>query len=114
MEFIDLHISTKTRLTQLGPHARSLSGAINLMTAHKSKGLEFPHVFVIGAIDSAWGEKVRSRSRRVIRYPANLQLQASGRYLRRATSVVFCGDDSRQNHIDHDSILKPMILAATR
>ena len=47
------------------------------MTAHKSKGLEFPHVFVVGAIDSAWGEKVRSRSR-LIRYPANLQLQPAG------------------------------------
>ena len=77
MEFIDLHISTKTRLTQIRTHASSLSGAINLMTAHKSKGLEFPHVFVIGAIDSAWGEKVRSRSR-AIRYPANLQLQPAG------------------------------------
>ncbi len=77
LEFIDLHVSTKTRLTQIRTHASSLSGAINLMTAHKSKGLEFPHVFVIGAIDSAWGEKVRSRSR-AIRYPANLQLQPAG------------------------------------
>ena len=77
LEFIDLHISTKTRLTQIRTHASSLSGAINLMTAHKSKGLEFPHVFVIGAIDSAWGEKVRTRSR-AIRYTANLQLQPAG------------------------------------
>ena len=77
LEFIDLHISTKTRLTQIRTHASSLSGAINLMTAHKSKGLEFPHVFVIGVIDSAWGEKVRTRSR-AIRYPANLQLQPAG------------------------------------
>lgn len=77
LEFIDLHRSTKTRLTHIRPQASALSGAINLMTAHKSKGLEFPHVFVIGAIDSAWGEKVRSRSR-LIRYPANLQLQPAG------------------------------------
>ena len=77
LEFIDLHISTKTRLTQIWPHASSIRGAINLMTAHKSKGLEFPHVFVVGAIDSAWGEKVRTRSR-LIRYPANLQLQPAG------------------------------------
>ena len=77
LEFIDLHISTKTRLTQIRTHASSLSGAINLMTAHKSKGLEFPHVFVIEAIDSAWGEKVRTRNR-AIRYPANLQLQPAG------------------------------------
>ena len=77
LEFIDLHRSTKTRLTHIHPQASALGGAINLMTAHKSKGLEFPHVFVIGAIDSAWGEKVRSRSR-LIRYPANLQLQPAG------------------------------------
>ena len=77
LEFIDLHRSTKTRLTHIRPQASAIGGAINLMTAHKSKGLEFPHVFVIGAIDSAWGEKVRSRSR-LIRYPANLQLQPAG------------------------------------
>ena len=77
LEFIDLHRSTKTRLTHIRPQASALGGAINLMTAHKSKGLEFPHVFVIGTIDSAWGEKVRSRSR-LIRYPANLQLQSAG------------------------------------
>ena len=77
LEFIDLHRSTKTRLTHIRPQASALGGAINLMTAHKSKGLEFPHVFVIGAVDSAWGEKVRSRSR-LIRYPANLQLQPAG------------------------------------
>lgn len=77
LEFIDLHRSTKTRLTHIRPQASALGGAINLMTAHKAKGLEFPHVFVIGAIDSAWGEKVRSRSR-LIRYPANLQLQPAG------------------------------------
>ncbi len=77
LEFIDLYISTKTRLTQIRPHASSIRGAINLMTAHKSKGLEFPHVFVVGTIDSAWGEKVRTRSR-LIRYPANLQLQPAG------------------------------------
>ena len=77
LEFIDLHRSTKTRLTHIRPQTSALGGAINLMTAHKSKGLEFPHVFVIGAIDSAWGEKVRSRSR-LIRYPANLQLQPAG------------------------------------
>ena len=77
IEFIDLHRSTNTRLTSIRPAADSEAGAINLMTAHKAKGLEFPHVFIIGAIDGAWGEKVRTRSR-LIRYPANLQLQPAG------------------------------------
>ena len=47
------------------------------MTAHKSKGLEFDHVFVVGAIDSVWGERVRSRNR-LIGYPENLQLAPAG------------------------------------
>jgi DNA helicase-2/ATP-dependent DNA helicase PcrA len=47
------------------------------MTAHKSKGLEFDTVYIVGAIDSAWGERVRTKSR-LISYPENLQLAPSG------------------------------------
>lgn len=75
--FIDLYRSMNARLTSQRPAATTPTNAVNLMTAHKSKGLEFPHVFVIGAIDGAWGEKVRERSR-LIRYPANLPLAPAG------------------------------------
>ncbi len=47
--------------------------AVNLMSAHKSKGLEFDTVYVINSIDSMWGERVRSRSR-LIGYPENLTI----------------------------------------
>jgi DNA helicase-2/ATP-dependent DNA helicase PcrA len=47
------------------------------MTAHKSKGLEFDHVYVMGAVDTSWGEQVRTRSRN-ISYPENLPLMPSG------------------------------------
>ena len=47
--------------------------AINLMSAHKSKGLEFDTVYVINSIDSMWGERVRSRSR-LIGYSENLAI----------------------------------------
>ena len=77
IEFIDLHRTMNARITTTRPSADTATGAINLMSAHKAKGLEFPHVFVIGAIDSAWGERVRSRSR-LIRYPANLPLEPAG------------------------------------
>lgn len=77
LEFIDLNRAAKTRITSVRSNSETKNGAINLMTAHKSKGLEFDHVFVISAVDSAWGEKVRVRSRG-IRYPANLQLQPAG------------------------------------
>lgn len=77
VNFIDLYRSMNARLTSQRSAATTPTDAINLMTAHKSKGLEFPHVFVIGAIDGAWGEKVRERSR-LIRYPANLPLAPAG------------------------------------
>jgi len=51
--------------------------AINLMTAHKSKGLEFNTVYIINAIDSVWGERARSRNR-LIGYPENLPLAPAG------------------------------------
>jgi DNA helicase-2/ATP-dependent DNA helicase PcrA len=47
------------------------------MTAHASKGLEFDTVFITGAVEQAWGEKVRGRSR-MISYPENLQLSPAG------------------------------------
>mgnify|MGYP000040393289 FL=1 len=77
IQFIDLHRSLGTRITTNRAQASHLTGAITLMSAHKAKGLEFPHVYIIGATDGAWGEKARSRSR-LIRYPANLQLAPAG------------------------------------
>ncbi|NTW62372.1 hypothetical protein HGB25_03115 [Candidatus Saccharibacteria bacterium] len=51
--------------------------AINVMTAHKSKGLEFNTVYVTNAVDTVWGERARSRNR-LINYPENLPLAPAG------------------------------------
>lgn len=77
IEFVDLTTSLGARITVVRQRADHQAGAIHLMSAHKAKGLEFPHVFVIGATDSAWGEKARGKSR-LIRYPANLPLAPAG------------------------------------
>lgn len=37
--------------------AKAKSGSVRLMTAHKSKGLEFDYVFIMGAYDGHWGNK---------------------------------------------------------
>lgn len=47
------------------------SNNVQLMTAHGSKGLEFPTVFVIDAESEQWGGKSRSRSGN-LSYPANM------------------------------------------
>lgn len=77
LEFIRLHRQLGSTITSVRPRTRQVDSAVNLMTAHKSKGLEFDTVYVIGAVDSAWGERVRSRSR-LISYPENLPLAPSG------------------------------------
>lgn len=77
IEFIDLHRQLGSMITSVRPHSDMVDAAVNLMTAHKSKGQEFEYVYIVGAIDTAWGERVRSRSR-LISYPENLPIKSSG------------------------------------
>jgi len=77
LDFLQLHRQLGSTITSVRPRTNHLTGAINLMTAHKSKGLEFNHVYITGAIDTAWGEKVRARPR-LIGYPENLPLAPAG------------------------------------
>ena len=50
---------------------------IELLTAHRSKGLEFDSVYVVGLTDTVWGEAARSRGK-LISYPHNLPIGISG------------------------------------
>jgi len=51
--------------------------AVNIMTAHKSKGLEFDTIYVINAVDTVWGQRARNRNR-LINYTENLPLAPAG------------------------------------
>ena len=42
------------------------TGKVHLMTAHRSKGLEFDHVYIINAFDTHWGNK---KSRELLKLP---------------------------------------------
>ncbi len=76
IQFVESYQQTGAILTSI--HRPSLDdSAVQLMTAHKSKGLEFDTVYITGAIDSMWGERVRTRSR-LIGYPENLPLATAG------------------------------------
>lgn len=77
LDFLYLQRKSGGTITSIQPAMENSSHAINLMTAHKAKGLEFDRVYIIGATDSTWGEKARSRSR-LINYPENLPLSPVG------------------------------------
>lgn len=51
--------------------------SVALLTAHKSKGLEYDEVYVIDMADSIWGETSRSRSS-MISFPSNMPLAPAG------------------------------------
>lgn len=76
IEFIELHRSIGSGITSVSAGVVERN-AVRLMTAHGSKGLEFDTVYIVGAIDSIWGERARSRNR-LISYPENLQLAPGG------------------------------------
>ena len=76
IDFIDLNRKIGATISSVR-RATVSNDSINVMTAHKSKGLEFGTVFITNAVDSVWGEHARSRNR-LINYPENLPLAPAG------------------------------------
>ncbi len=76
IDFISLNRKIGSTISSIRQPIQT-DNSVNIMTAHKSKGLEFDTVYVINAVDTAWGEHARSRSR-LINYPENLPLSPVG------------------------------------
>jgi DNA helicase-2/ATP-dependent DNA helicase PcrA len=70
LDFVDLMQSKKIPLIDKSPY-NSSQKAVSLMTAHKSKGLEFEYVFVINCTQSGWVGKGMANK---IGLPSNLSL----------------------------------------
>jgi len=76
ISFLDLHHALKLPIQGTNNYGAE-DTAIELLTAHRSKGLEFDDVTVISLTDDVWGETARTRGR-LIRFPHNLPLDAAG------------------------------------
>jgi len=74
--FIDLHERSNMSIVDTNDHSED-GQAVHLMTAHKSKGLEFDTVFVLSCQDAIWGDGARTRSSSV-RFPHNLPVEPAG------------------------------------
>lgn len=77
IDFIELHRRLGIGIAVTRYSLASDQSAVQLLTAHKSKGLEFETVYVFNAVDSVWGQGARSVSRS-ISYPENLPLAPTG------------------------------------
>ncbi len=77
IEFVELHRRLAIGITVNRYSLASDVSAVQLLTAHKSKGLEFDTVYVFNSVDSVWGQSARSVSRS-ISYPENLPLAPTG------------------------------------
>lgn len=67
--FIEINEENKVVVADESPFITG-AHAIQLLTVHKAKGLEFDHVYIIDAVDSNWQPKSSRR-----KPPANLPLQ---------------------------------------
>ena len=76
INFIDLYVKTNSTIYLIENEAGSPKG-VNLLTAHKAKGLEFDSVFVYDSTETTWGLKSRSRNR-LLNYPENLPIADGG------------------------------------
>ena len=77
VEFIDTYRRLNVTITTPRKTRGSDTFAVNLLTAHKAKGLEFDHVYVIHSTDNKWGQSARGKSRS-LSYPQNLSLAPAG------------------------------------
>ena len=71
--FLAVHRQLGSTIVSVRTGANAIDGAINLMTAHKAKGLEFDTVYVIDSVDKRWGERARHRIPN-ISFPENLTI----------------------------------------
>lgn len=70
VQFAHDHQAAKIKVLNTSPYHESAE-AVQLMTAHKAKGLEFETVFLLASTDEAWGSRSRGQSSRIV-LPRNL------------------------------------------
>lgn len=104
LEFVRMHQELNSRITNVRSSSIALDGAVNLLTAHKSKGLEFDTVYIINSVDSHWGERVHSRSQ-LISYPENLLIRPSANTYNERLRLYFVAMTraKRQLHISYST-----------
>lgn len=74
VDFVDIHEKNNIALNDQSPFANA-TDAVNLLSSHKAKGLEFDTVFVLSCTDDVWAGRGLSNK---ITLPANMPIEPAG------------------------------------
>ena len=72
--FVDLHEANDIPVVDTSPYTTA-DEAVQLLTAHKAKGLEFDRVHVLSCLDEVWTPKARGSN---LPFPLNMPITPSG------------------------------------
>jgi DNA helicase-2/ATP-dependent DNA helicase PcrA len=97
IEFVELHERTNTPVTDTAQTLEAEKG-VTLMTAHKSKGLEFETVIVLSAQDEIWGRKAR-HPHTSLSFPHNLPIEPAGATYDDALRLFFVAMTRAKQHL---------------
>ncbi len=110
--FIDTHRDNEIPIVDETPFV-SHDTAVEVMSAHKAKGLEFDTVFVLDCQEKVW---TPSASRQSIRFPANLPITPAGDHLDDQLRLFFVAATRAKSNLyllgsKHSSSGKESLLA---
>jgi DNA helicase-2/ATP-dependent DNA helicase PcrA len=86
------------------------AGRVRLMTAHRSKGLEFEYVFIMNAVDRKWGSRFH---REAIKLPTRIYRTLTA-VAAAATATEIVDDDDAKDVIDDADERNVFYVALTR
>lgn len=90
IEYIDLHHRYERTITLSHDATTVRESAVQLMSVHKSKGLEFDTVYILGLSDNQWGSHSRT-GKRGSNYPENLPLAPTTGSLDEQIRLLYVG-----------------------
>lgn len=98
VDFIGLYRERGKSITLVRLASSPDEASVQLLTAHKAKGLEFENVYIIDTTDNIWGQSVRPGSRK-IDYPENLPLKPAGDKYDERLRIFFVAATRAQQHL---------------
>lgn len=97
IDFVDLCERTNTPVVDTATTQEAAQG-VQLMTAHKAKGLEFDTVFVLSCQDDIWGRKAR-HPYGGLRFPHNLPIEPAGHHYDDSLRLFFVAVTRAKQHL---------------